>query len=68
MERISLGGYGLYLLFSLPALLLELAARAVPASRADIKKYSRVANMSGMKGSEVARRILDYNGLTRCGS
>ena len=56
-----LGGYGLYLLFSLPALLLGFWAQF--RVQGSIKKYSRVANMSGMKGSEVARRILDYNGL-----
>lgn len=56
-----LGGYGLYLLFSLPALLLGFWAQF--RVQGSIKKYSRVANMSGMKGAEVARRILDYNGL-----
>ncbi|MBN1372902.1 MAG: zinc metallopeptidase [Anaerolineaceae bacterium] len=56
-----LGGYGLYLLFSLPALLLGFWAQFRVQS--SIKKYSRVANMSGMKGAEVARRILDYNNL-----
>ncbi len=54
-------GYGLYLLFSLPALLLGFWAQF--RVQGSIKKYSRVANMSGMKGAEVARRILDYNGL-----
>ncbi len=56
-----LGGYGLYLLFSLPALLLGFWAQM--RVQGSIKKYSRVPNMSGLRGAEVARRILDFNGL-----
>lgn len=56
-----LGGYGLYLLFSLPALLLGFWAQIKVQS--SIKKYSQVPNMSGMRGADVARRILDYYGL-----
>jgi uncharacterized protein len=56
-----LGGYGLYLLFSLPALLLGFWAQMKVQS--SINKYSRVPNMSGLRGADVARRILDFNGL-----
>lgn len=56
-----LGGYGLYILFSLPALLLGFWAQIKVQS--SIKKYSQVPNMSGLRGAEIARRILDFNGL-----
>lgn len=55
-------GYGTYLLFSLPALLLGLWAQFKVKGAFD--KYSRVRNSIGMSGAEVARRILDMNGLT----
>lgn len=55
------GGYGLYLLFSLPALLLGLWAQFRVKSA--IKKYSQVRNGSGLSGAEVAQRILSLNGL-----
>lgn len=56
-----LGGYGLYLLFSLPALLLGLWAQA--KVRGSFNKYSRVAAGRGLAGAQVARYILDANGL-----
>jgi Zn-dependent membrane protease YugP len=55
------GGYGLYLLFSLPALLLGLYAQY--KVQGAYKKYSQVRNMNGFSGAQVARRILDSNGL-----
>jgi Predicted Zn-dependent protease len=54
-------GYGLYLLFSLPALLLGFWAQA--KVRGAFNKYSRVRSMTGLTGAEVARRMLDSNGL-----
>ncbi len=56
------GGYGLYLLFSLPALLLGLWAQM--KVNGAYKKYSQVRTVSGMTGAEVARRMLDTNGLS----
>lgn len=56
-----LGGYGLYLLFSLPALLLGLWAQY--KVRAAFEKYSKVRGFTGLTGAEVARRMLDSNGL-----
>lgn len=55
-------GYLLYLLISLPALLLGLWAQSKIKSA--YNKYSRVRTASGMTGAEVARRILDQNGLS----
>jgi Zn-dependent membrane protease YugP len=55
------GGYGLYLLFSLPALLLGLWAQA--KVRSAFSKYSRVRLSSGLSGAQVARRILEGSGL-----
>jgi len=54
-------GYGLYLLFSLPALLLGLWAQIKVTSA--VKKYSQIRNYIGITGAEVARRILNGNGL-----
>ena len=56
-----LGGYGLYLLFSLPALLLGLWAQA--RVRSAFNKYSQVRTATGMTGAEVARRMLETEGL-----
>lgn len=56
------GGYFLYLLFSLPALLLGFWAQFKVQSA--FNTYSRKRNASGMTGAEVARRILNMNGLT----
>jgi len=55
------GGYGLYLLFSLPALLLGLWAQA--KVKGAFSKYSKVGTTTGLTGAEVARRMLDSNGL-----
>ena len=55
------GGYGLYILFSLPALLLGFWAQFKVKSAFD--KYSKVRTFTGVSGAEVARRILDINGL-----
>ena len=55
------GGYGLYLLISLPALLLGLYAQA--KVRGSFNKYSQVRTSNGMTGAEVARKILDANNL-----
>jgi len=55
------GGYGLYLLISLPALLLGLWAQF--KVKAAFGKYSRVRTTTGLTGAEVARRMLDMNGL-----
>lgn len=58
---LFLGGYGLYILFSLPALLLGFWAQLRVKSAFD--KYSKVRTFTGVSGAEVARRILDINGL-----
>jgi len=55
------GGYGIYILFSLPALLLGLWAQWRVQS--SFRKYSQVRNSTGLSGAEVARRILSLNGL-----
>jgi Zn-dependent membrane protease YugP len=55
------GGYGLYLLFSLPALLLGLWAQA--KVRSAFNRYSRVRLSTGLSGAQVARRILEASGL-----
>jgi Zn-dependent membrane protease YugP len=55
------GGYGLYILISLPALLLGLWAQA--KVRSAFEKYSQVRVSTGLSGAEVARRILDGAGL-----
>jgi len=54
-------GYGLYILISLPALLLGLWAQLKVTSA--FKRYSRVRSNTGLTGSEVARRMLNANGL-----
>jgi len=56
-----LGGYGIYILFSHPALLLGLWAQY--KVRSAFEKYSKVRTYVGLTGAEVARRILDINGL-----
>jgi len=55
------GGYGLYLLFSLPALLLGLWAQMKVKSA--FARFSKVGTTTGLTGAEVARRMLDQNGL-----
>lgn len=54
-------GYGLYMLFSLPALLLGLWAQF--KVQGAFKKYSQIRTSAGLTGAQVARRILDSNGL-----
>jgi len=51
----------LYLLFSLPALILGLWAQS--RVRSAFAKYSRVRAASGLTGAQAARKILDANGL-----
>jgi uncharacterized protein len=58
---MNAGGYGLYLLFSLPALLLGFWAQM--RVQGAIKKFSQVRNASGLSGAEIARRILSLNGI-----
>lgn len=55
----------MYLLFSLPALLLGFWAQMRVQSA--FNKYSRVRAWSGMTGAEAARRILDSYGLMNVG-
>jgi len=54
-------GYGLYLLFSLPALLLGLWAQFKVQSA--FRRYSQVRTYTGLTGAQIARRLLDINGL-----
>ena len=51
----------MYILISLPALLLGLWAQLKIQSA--FNRYSRVRAMRGLSGAEVARRVLDFNGL-----
>jgi len=55
------GGYGLYFLFALPALLLGFWAQYKVQSA--YKKYSQVRTSNGLTGAEIARRILDSSHL-----
>jgi len=55
------GGYGLYLLFSLPALLLGFWAQI--KVKGAIQKYSKIRTLTGYSGADVARRMLDSSGL-----
>lgn len=55
------GGYLLYIIISLPALLLGLWAQS--KIRSSYNKFSRVRTTTGLTGAEVARRMLDHNGL-----
>jgi len=57
-----MAGYGLYLLISLPALILGLWAQA--KVQGAYNKYSKVPTSNGMTGADVARHILNSNGLT----
>jgi uncharacterized protein len=61
MQMYFGSGYLLYLVISLPALLLGLWAQFKVQST--FKKYSQVRTYVGLTGSQVARRILDANGL-----
>ena len=55
------GGYGLYFLIALPALLLGLWAQLKVKSA--FNKYSKIRNYTGATGAQVARHILDENHL-----
>lgn len=55
------GNYVLYLCFTLPALLLGLFAQIKVKS--NFSKYSHVRTSSGASGAQVARLMLDQNGL-----
>lgn len=55
------GNFGLYLLLSLPALLLGLYAQSKVQSA--YRKYSQIRTSNGMTGAEIARKILDLNQL-----
>ncbi|PKO18538.1 MAG: zinc metallopeptidase [Chloroflexi bacterium HGW-Chloroflexi-10] len=55
------GGYGIYLLFSLPALLLGFWAQIKVKSA--LAKYSKIRSNTGFSGADVARKMLDSNGL-----
>ena len=56
------GGYLLYIIISLPALILGLWAQT--KIKSSFAKYSRVRTTTGLTGAEVARRMLDQNGLS----
>lgn len=58
---MSFGGYGLYFLFALPALLLGLWAQM--KVRSAFQKYSQVRTYANFSGAQVARYILDNSGL-----
>ena len=58
---MNFGGYGLYLLISLPALLLGLYAQA--KVKGSFNKYSKVRTSNGMTGADVARKVLDSHHL-----
>ena len=51
-----------YLVLIVPAIIISFIAQIKVNST--FSKFSRVANMRGMTGAEVARRILDMNGLS----
>jgi uncharacterized protein len=56
-----MGDLGLYLAFMIPPLLLGLGVQAW--LKRTFAKYSQVQVSSGLSGAEVARQILDRNGL-----
>jgi Zn-dependent membrane protease YugP len=60
--NLGFGGYGLYLLFSLPALLLGFWAQI--KVKGAIQKFSKIRTITGYSGSDIARRMLDSNGLS----
>ena len=55
-------GYLIFLMLSLPALALGIWAQV--KVRSAFGKYAEVRTTTGLTGSQVARRILDSNGLT----
>src|ERR671915_839601 len=56
-----MGDWGLYLLFLVPPLVVGLAVQAW--LRRTFSKYSNLQLVSGLSGAQVARQILDRNGL-----
>jgi hypothetical protein len=62
---MSLDNYLIYLLFSLPALVLGLWAQARVHST--YTKFSQVRLGSGRTGAQIARRMLDAHGLRQVG-
>jgi len=52
----------MYLLFMLPAMVLSLWAQS--RVKGAFKKYSQIGSSSGMTGAQIARTILDANGVT----
>jgi uncharacterized protein len=58
---IGFGGYGLYFLFALPALILGFWAQMKVQSA--FKKYSQIRTYANFSGAQVARYILDNHGL-----
>jgi uncharacterized protein len=54
--------YWTYLLFSLPGLLFGLWAQS--RVQGAFKKFTQVRTMTGITGAQIARRILDLNGLS----
>ncbi len=62
MNPLLYGNFGLYFLFALPALLLGFWAQIKVKSA--FKKYSQVKSMTGLSGAQVAKRMLDSNGLS----
>lgn len=58
---LNMGGYGIYLLFALPALLLGMWAQFKVKN--SFSRFSRIPNSTGLSGAEVARRILASRGL-----
>ena len=55
------GGLGTWLLFAVPGLLLAFWARHKVNSA--FKKYSQVPTRRNLTGQQVARQLLDQNGL-----
>ena len=51
-----------FLIFIIPAMILGFIAQAAVQGR--FKQYSQVATMRGLTGAQVARQILDTNGLS----
>lgn len=58
---MDLGWYTSYLVFVVPGLLIALVAQIYVKST--YSRYSKVLNRQGLTGADIARRILDDNGL-----
>jgi Zn-dependent membrane protease YugP len=56
-----MGGWGLYIAFMVPPLVLGLAVQAW--LKRTFSKYSQIQIGSGLSGAQIAREILDRNGL-----